>query len=164
MKSCKNAAFENKMFLGRRGNMFCSGSFRPDWNLALVFLLFLALRGVHCQTELWKWAKHHTQKSNNWAPSSAKWWHDSPLVVLRVTRPLSPDCQADWTSPCEVQMCCSHVHIAFIIFTAYKRLGVCLFVCLFISFKRIFNHSRFFHFLQETLKDKSESMSNDRKN
>lgn len=131
--SCKAAAFENKMLSGRRGCAFCLRGFRPGWNLSLVSLLFLALWDVYSQTELWKWARHHTQRSNSPAPSSAKWWHHLCLCVWQnlwclIRRQTElPLGSSNVLQP--------HVHMAFTTFTAYKRqyFVVCYqFVCLFL--------------------------------
>lgn len=149
--SCKAAAFENKMFLGRRGCVFCLGGFRPGWNPSLVSLLFLALWDVYSQTELWKWARHHTQRSNSQAPSSAKWWHHLCLCVWQnLWRLIRRQTELPLGKFKCVAATCAH---GFYNLHSLQEAVFCgeLSVCLFISFRRIFNHSRFLYFLREAL-------------
>lgn len=92
VRSCKSAAFEKNVLM-QKGLYILFRGFQA-WlkSGSGVFIVLGFMRYVLSNWTV-KIGQAPTQKSNNLAPSSAKWWHHSPLVPLCVTKPCCLICR-----------------------------------------------------------------------
>lgn len=166
VKSCKNAAFEKQNVLRQKRSYVLFRGFQT-W-LKSGPGVFVVLGFMGCTLSNWAVKMGQVPHPEKQKPGT---------FISKVMASQPPLCLSVWKNLCclicrqtelplgkfkFVAATCTHGFYNLHSLQEAVFYGV-LGVSSFISFRRIFNHSRFFHFLQEALHDKSESMNNERK-